>query len=258
MLDRNITGVGTIKNNRRCIPKEINSTANRENYSYKCYWEKENKKISLHSYVVNTKSSGKKNVLALSSMPPILGITKDDKHKKPAVLKFYDFSKVGTDVIDQRMGSYTVNTKSRRWTMSSFSYILDTIRVNSQTIYSLNNGMDPRKVNSFKFGWELAKELVKPFIELRRNETKNLKSHILKKINYILGEPVIAANSTAQKDILPKQPQVKKRCHFCIENIKGPGYNEMRDKLAKKNIQCQKCGRVICNDHSIIVCNECN
>ena len=41
--------------------------------------------MSLHSYVVNTKSTGKRNVLLLSTFKPILGITKDDGKQKPAI-----------------------------------------------------------------------------------------------------------------------------------------------------------------------------
>ena len=47
--------------------------------------------------------------------------------KKPAIIKFYDFTKRGTYIIDQRMGYYTCKTKSRKWTVSAFSYLLDTI-----------------------------------------------------------------------------------------------------------------------------------
>lgn len=41
MLDKNITVVGTLMSNRRGIPSEIKSIVNRENNSYKCFWEKE-------------------------------------------------------------------------------------------------------------------------------------------------------------------------------------------------------------------------
>ena len=51
----------------------------------------------LHSYVVRTKSKGDKNVLVLGTFDPILGVTKDNK-KKPAIIKFYDFTKGGTDI----------------------------------------------------------------------------------------------------------------------------------------------------------------
>ena len=44
-------------------------------------------------------------------LPPLLGTTKDDGKHKTAILKFYNSSKGGTDIVDQRFGSYTVNTK---------------------------------------------------------------------------------------------------------------------------------------------------
>ena len=100
VLEMNIIAVGTIKNNCKCIPNEIKYINGRDNQSYKCYREKEEGKISLHSYVDKTKSSGIKNVLLLNSMPLLLGVTKDDGKNKPAIIKFYDFSKGGIDIID--------------------------------------------------------------------------------------------------------------------------------------------------------------
>ena len=70
--------------------------------------------------------------------------------------------------MDQRMGTYTTNSMSPRWIMTSFSYVLDTIRVNAQKILALNTGINPRDGNSFKFGWDLAIELVTPYIKARK------------------------------------------------------------------------------------------
>ena len=54
--------------------------------------------------MVKTKSSEKRNVLLLSSVPPLLATTKDDSKSKPAIYKLYDFSKGETDIIDQKNG----------------------------------------------------------------------------------------------------------------------------------------------------------
>ncbi len=62
--------------------------------------------MTLHSYVVCTKSTGKRNVLVLSTFLPIIGTTKD-KQKKPAIMKVYDYTKGGTDIMDQRMSNYS-------------------------------------------------------------------------------------------------------------------------------------------------------
>ena len=80
LLQRKITMVGTLQANRVGIPPEIKKVDNREVLSSEVYWQ-EDGPTYLTSYVVKT-SKGKKNVLMLSTVRPILGITKvDDKQK---------------------------------------------------------------------------------------------------------------------------------------------------------------------------------
>ena len=241
--------------NRRCIPQEIKSVAQREGNSYKCYWQKDNCKLSLHSYVVNTKSSGKKNVLALSSMPFIFGTTKDDGKDKPALLKFYDFTKGGTDVVDQRIGNYSVNSLSKRWPMTAFAYILDTARINSQTMFAINHDLSPRQQNSFLFGWELAKQLITPHLR-ERKLISGLQTSTLNKINMFLNESEQIVPTTSH--LLPVKSEQKRRCVECVNDLKGDGYTEKRNKLAKTNAQCQKCGNPLCpTKHLIRICCKC-
>ena len=109
--------------NRKGIPTEIKEIKEQEANSYEIYWEKNNGISNLHSYGVKTKSSGKRNVLLLSTVPPLLATTKDDNKSKPTIYKLYDFSKGGIDIIDQRMGFYSCKSKSKRWTMNAFSYV---------------------------------------------------------------------------------------------------------------------------------------
>ena len=113
------------------------------------------------------KNTGLRNVLLLSTVQPILGVIKNPK-KKPAIYKLYDYTKGGTDIIDQRVGTYSCYTKSRRWTMAAFSHVLDTCRVNASTVFALNKGQDPRKQKSFNFVLDLASELILPQIKERR------------------------------------------------------------------------------------------
>ena len=60
--------------------------------------------MTMTSFAVNTKFSGKQNVLVLATTNPILGVTKDDGKSKAAIIKFYDYNKGGTDKVDQKMG----------------------------------------------------------------------------------------------------------------------------------------------------------
>ena len=153
--------------NQKGIPMELNSTSGYQQLSYECFWENENKKLVLYSYVVKTKSTSLRNVLLLSSMQPLLGTTKDDGKKKPAIYKLYDFTKGGTDVMDQRMATFSCKAKSNRWTIAAFAYILDICRVNAATVLAMNRGSDPRKVNSYDFGMDLALRLIRPHVQQR-------------------------------------------------------------------------------------------
>ena len=143
LLGKGITMVGTMQKNRVGIPASLKDVTNREINSTETYWEKNGKRI-FTSYLTKT-SKGKKNVIVLSSVEPLLGTTIDDDKCNPAIIKFYDCTKGGTDIIDQKMGYYTVKTKSRRWTMVTFAYLLDTIRVNASTVLAVNKTVDPKK-----------------------------------------------------------------------------------------------------------------
>ena len=125
LLDKGITMVGTMQKNRVGIPATLKDVTNREINSTEKYWEKYGKRI-FTSYVTKT-SKGKKNAIVLSTIEPLLGTTIDDDKCKPAIIKFYNFTKGGTDIIDQKMGYYTAKTMSRRWTMVAFAYLLDII-----------------------------------------------------------------------------------------------------------------------------------
>ena len=125
LLEKDITMIGTLQSNRREIPPEIKDISTREILSTETYWEQDGD-LSLSSYVVRA-SSGKKNILMLTTMRPLPGVTSDDGKKKPALYKLYDFTKGGMDIVDQKFGNYTVKTKSRKWTTVAFSYLLDTV-----------------------------------------------------------------------------------------------------------------------------------
>ena len=109
--------IGTVQHNRSGIPKEIKSAENQESLSCRVNWVDND--INLLSYVVKTKS-GRKNVLLLYTTRSLMGLTKDDEKKKPSFNKFYNFTKGGTDECDQRVESYSVKPKSRKWTIVVF------------------------------------------------------------------------------------------------------------------------------------------
>ena len=115
----------------------------------------------------------------------LLGVTRDDGKRRPAIFKAYDFTKGETDIVDQKMSSLSCKAKSARWKMVAFYYILDSACVNSTTLLALRNKQDPRKLISFDTGFELATALVRPHILRRpKNGIENQSIHRLKTKNY--------------------------------------------------------------------------
>jgi len=140
-----MTFVGTLNANRKGLPDAFKFTAGREDGDYMVLYElkdpadKSSGKMSLHSYIVQSKSGTgpKKNVMLLTTTVPIVGWTKDGGTEKPALICFYNFAMLGTDRVDQIQSWFTVRMKSKRWPMSVFSYMMDTARVNARTISKL-------------------------------------------------------------------------------------------------------------------------
>ena len=141
LLAKDVTSVGTLVANWRGLPKEFIKTTEREEFSYKVLWRKDEPYMSLHSYVVKRKSTGKRNVLLFSTVEPLLAVTRDDGKKTPQIYKVYDFTKGGTHIIDQRAQYYICKVKYNRWTIAVFSYILDNSRINASTVLALNKKM---------------------------------------------------------------------------------------------------------------------
>ena len=96
LLVKDITSVGTLAPNRRGLPKEFIKTTKREEFSYKVLWHKDEPYMSLHSYAVKTKSTGKPNWLLLSTLELLLAVTRDDGKKNPLkIIKFMTLQKEG-------------------------------------------------------------------------------------------------------------------------------------------------------------------
>ena len=174
-MEKKVTLIGTMRMNRKRLTKLMKSLTGREENSTIVWHETSQGKMAIIAYAVNTKSKGKK-ILLLCTVPnlAILGITRDECKIKPASFKVYDFTKGGTDIMDQRMDVYTTATKTRRWPRKGLDFVLDVTRVNSQSVYSLNIGKNPRTrtgVDSRKLGWAIAKSLILPYMIRRKDDT---------------------------------------------------------------------------------------
>ena len=184
------------------------------------------------------------------------GITRDDGKKKPAIYKLYDFTKGGTDIVDQRMGGYTCKAKSPKWSMVAFYFLIDESRVNASTILAIKEKKDPRSIDSFEFGWDLGMSLIKPCIQ--RRSLNGLSVHVQMKIQFSLSE----YKKPGDQERIVEYEAVKgtkRRCKMCIGEIKGEeSYKERKNALTKVKNACQRCGAAVCKQHVRQICLDCN
>ena len=167
LLKNEITVVGTLKTNHIGLPDDLKNVKQRGEFESTMHLEKTEGYLSLCTYTTKSKSKGKKNILVLSTMRPLMGITCDDGKQRPAIIKFYDFTKGGTDVMDQKISKYSCKSLTHHWTMIHFLFLMDTICCNAMALHVIKQKTLLRKSNSFDIGWYLVLALVRPFLAAR-------------------------------------------------------------------------------------------
>ena len=107
----NFSFVGTMRLDRKDIPKEIKTLDGRQKKSTLYVYQKDGEAM-LVSYVDKNKS-GKRNVVVLTTMYNIVSVTKDQRVKSN-VHTFYDHTKGGVDVVNLVSSHNTTKTKTRK------------------------------------------------------------------------------------------------------------------------------------------------
>ena len=96
----------------------------------------------------------------------------------------------------------------------AFYYILDTIRVNSKTLFCIKKGLDVKKENTFDWAFELAKSLKYPFIEQQR--INGLRKSVTQKIDFVLNRQ--STHPTVSKiEQRFTYSSYKRKCFMCVE-----------------------------------------
>ena len=121
--------------------------------------------------------------------------------------------------------------------MAAFYFILDTARVNAQTMLCLKERKDVRKTKSFDIGFDLAMSLVVP--EIRRRPKVGLNKTVLGKMAAILNDDEDESNND-NVNSFPKLREKRVNCRTCLDIISGTDYKEKKSKLPKNKTQCQQ------------------
>ena len=168
-------------------------------------------------------------------------MTKDDGKCKPAVIKFYDFTKGGTDVMDMKMAKYSCKALTHRWTMVHFYFLLDVIRYNTLSLFAVKHGKSLRAVDSFESCWDLVMNLVTPFISER--SLTGLSIGLKSKISTVPGrnpdQPVDAVD-----DGYPRYSPTRQRCQICLNSIGSKDHRKNRGKLKKIQVNVKSVGKL--------------
>ena len=137
----------------------------------------------------NTKASKRlQNLMMLSIVQPVLGVTKDDK--KPLLFATYMILRNGVE-----MGSHTTKLRSCKWMLTAFAYLLDTARVNANTVF----GKAKIHLSAWDFGKQLSRQFVVSYVK---------KILVLSKMRLVSREPPKSNESlfqtTSEMSILSK------------------------------------------------------
>ena len=168
--------------------------------------------------------------------------------------------KGGVDVVDLVSISASTRCKTNRWTINANSFICDTVKTNARTLY---NEINNKKLTTFEFTYQLAKELVLPFIQQRYDTPTGLQTSLKRKMKDILypnaGELATAAPAPAPAPA-PTPAPAKGTCRQCLDHISGDNYKAKKAKLNNKlKNKCMTCDNFVCNTpgHLYFVCGTC-
>lgn len=227
MLEQHkITIVGTIRRNKREIPKELLDPS-RSQYSSMFAFSKF---MTLASYIPKKK----KVVMVLSSFHYDDSIDEDSGDAcKPNIITFYNITKSGVDSVDQKSAAYNVSRNTRRWPMVIFYNLLNIAGINSHVIHKCNaNGNDiisERRLFLKTIGLTLVKENM-----LSRARDPHIQKEIRNIAQTLSGVPA---------DPAPPRGNIRGRCAYCPNR--------------KTRYFCVKCQKWLCLEHVQPTCEEC-
>lgn len=224
------TLVGTVRKNRRELPKMIAETKKMPEKSSMFLFAD---RCTLVSYVPKKN----RNVILISTMHETDTIDPDTgDNNKPEIITYYNKTKSGVDVVDQKRKQYTVKRVCNRWPLAIFFPLMDIAAINSQIVYQKNNGVViPRKV----YLKQLGRSLVRNYLTTRL-ANPNLKPDLKTLIRLELG-----IREEGNRDARNANND-REKCHFCP-----------RQKNRKTKSRCARCGVPICGEHVVTTCRNC-
>ncbi|XP_050510423.1 piggyBac transposable element-derived protein 4-like isoform X2 [Diabrotica virgifera virgifera] len=237
LKERKLSYVGTIKKNRKQLPKEFIVTKNRAQYSSIFGFSDDG--VTLVSYIPRKG----KNILLLSTLHNDHSIDRNTGEKfKPEIITYYNATKLGVDTVDKMIASYSVTRNISRWPMVIFFAMLNIGGINSHVIHIGNRSEFLKRRVFLK---QLSHELVLGQLARRSTNTIGLSLHFQRKLKRFCS-PDVAPNEQNNEE--SQIPSKRRRCETCISET------GLR-RLSK--YECKKCHNAICLSHAVFMCSPC-
>lgn len=237
MKQKQLTVVGTLRKNQREIPPEFLAARNRNVDSTVFGFTKD---ITISSYVPKLN----KAVITVSSMHHTANV--DNTTKKPEIILYYNQTKIGVDLLDQRCANYSSGRRTRRWPLAVFYRLLDISASNCYIVSLSAKGQTQKTESRFKFLKKLAEQLTRPHMERRENNPQ-MQRDIKVALRRILHHKDEAAPAEVPGGSYAEERlAVRKTCSTC-------------DPKKKRRTQyiCFECKAPICLECSNKLCSNC-
>lgn len=131
LTNKKLTCVGTIRKNKRELPKEFLADKKKIPASSAFGFQKD---TTLVSYCL--KKSKVVLLLSINYAPRGFNCPQLIQQNKPEIVTFYNSTKIGVDLVDQLCGNYNVSRTTRRWHMVLFFDLLNIIGINAACNYN--------------------------------------------------------------------------------------------------------------------------
>lgn len=254
LQERQLTYVGTIRQNKRDLPEQFKPNRHRPIHSSTFGFTRNQ---TLVSYVPKKNRS----VTLLSTLHHDQKINETNENK-PEIIEYYNLTKGGDDALNQKCATFTVGRRSRRWPQVIWFAVLNIAGVNAHVILNsvdLHNRID-RQPFLKTFGFEL----IRPNL-VRRSQIntlpRELSLSIKKYVSRVEERPNDGEARPRQEHQHPPAQPVQRP-----GAAQPPGPKRRRCCLCPRNTDRKHplgyavCHLGVCRDHSTtrVVCNSCN
>ncbi|XP_043257548.1 piggyBac transposable element-derived protein 4-like [Colletes gigas] len=235
LLQNKIFLVGTVRKDKRDLPKSMVHTYSRQRFSCDCLYTTN---LTLVSYIPKPR----KCIVLLSSSchHHEHSVSGPEDNYKPEIISYYNSTKNGVNTFNALLREYSCRRATRRWPLSLFLNYVDMAAYNAFVVWVTKNPAWESHVSMKKrremFLEKLGNELYARNIERRATDFENR--------NIIVPRHVVNAIESTGRKLKRKEMTLdyrkRSRCYICVGNDN------------KYSTRCDACLQFICSAHSNI------